>query len=396
MNSIERIAILEKSISIKTDGHNEQELAKYLKKILKDHNIESKEIPFATGRSDLIVSMGQGDRILGLTGHMDTVSVGPLSDWKSNPFVLTDLEGKLFGRGTSDMKGGLVALIIALIELKDEGVELDGQIRLIAAGGEETGQVGSSSLLGHHLISDMDALIVAEPSRLSNPKSGKSTQFAIFAQNGVLDYEVISKGKSAHSSIPDLGINAIDNLHEYMNQQKKYFDNVAQINDSVLGKVIPVNSIISGGEQVNSVPAYAKLITKVRTTTIVNANRIISDLEDMIMELNRVADNNLELNVLRQLDPVVTSKDSPIIQLVSLYGQAFFKQKIALETVAGTTDAATFISENDQMDIVQIGPGNDTSHMANEYIGKQDFLDYIDFIKKIIVTYLNDSLVKDI
>lgn len=60
MNSIERIAILEKSISIKTDGHNEQELAKYLKKILKDHNIESKEIPFATGRSDLIVSMGRG------------------------------------------------------------------------------------------------------------------------------------------------------------------------------------------------------------------------------------------------------------------------------------------------------------------------------------------------
>ena len=115
MNTFERIAILEKSISIKTDGHNEQELAEYLKKILKDHNIESTEIPFATGRSNLIVSMGHGDRILGLTGHMDTVNTGPLSDWKSDPLVLTDVEGKLFGRGTSDMKGGLVALIIALI-----------------------------------------------------------------------------------------------------------------------------------------------------------------------------------------------------------------------------------------------------------------------------------------
>lgn len=396
MNNVERISILEKSISIKTDGHNEQELAEYFKKILKDHNIESTEIPFATGRSNLIVSMGHGDRILGLTGHMDTVNIGPLSDWKSDPLVLTDMDGKLFGRGTSDMKGGLVALIIALIEIKDEGIDLGGQIRLLATGGEEKGQLGSASLLGHQLISDLDALIVAEPSRLSNPKSGKSTQFAIFGQNGVLDFEIISKGKSAHSSMPELGINAIDNLQEYMNQQKKYFEHMVQINDSVLGKIIPVNSIISGGEQINSVPSYAKLTTKVRTTTMVNANRIISDLEDIISKMNKVADMNLELNVLRQLDPVVTSKDSSIIKLVSLYGPECFKQKITLRTVAGTTDAATFISENDRMDIVQIGPGNDSSHMANEYIFKQDFIDYIEFIKKIIVSYLNDELVKDI
>ena len=390
MNTFERIAILEKSISIKTDGHNEQELAEYLKKILKDHNIESTEIPFATGRSNLIVSMGHGDRILGLTGHMDTVNTGPLSDWKSDPLVLTDVEGKLFGRGTSDMKGGLVALIIALIEIKDEGIDLGGQIRLLATGGEEKGQLGSASLLGHQLISDLEALIVAEPSRLVNHQSGTSTQFAIFGQNGVLDFEVISKGKSAHSSMPELGINAIDNLQEYMNQQKKYFDEMAGINDSVLGKIIPVNSIISGGEQINSVPAYAKLTTKVRTTTTVNSKRIITDLKNIIREMNKFSDMNLEFNVLRQLDPVVTSKDSPIIKLVSMYGQEFFKQKINLRTVAGTTDAATFISENNRMDIVQIGPGNDSSHMANEYIFQQDFLDYIDFIKKIIISYLND------
>lgn len=390
MNTFERIAILEKSISIKTDGHNEQELAEYLKKILKDHNIESTEIPFATGRSNLIVSMGHGDRILGLTGHMDTVNTGPLSDWKSDPLVLTDMDGKLFGRGTSDMKGGLVALIIALIEIKDEGIDLGGQIRLLATGGEEKGQLGSASLLGHQLISDLEALIVAEPSRLVNHQSGTSTQFAIFGQNGVLDFEVISKGKSAHSSMPELGINAIDNLQEYMNQQKKYFDEMAGINDSVLGKIIPVNSIISGGEQINSVPAYAKLTTKVRTTTTVNSKRIITDLKNIIREMNKFSDINLEFNVLRQLDPVVTSKDSPIIKLVSMYGQEFFKQKINLRTVAGTTDAATFISENNRMDIVQIGPGNDSSHMANEYIFQQDFLDYIDFIKKIIISYLND------
>lgn len=106
--------------------------------------------------------------------------------------------------------------------------------------------------------------------------------------------------------------------------------------------------------------------------------------------MNKFSDMNLEFNVLRQLDPVVTSKDSPIIKLVSMYGQEFFKQKINLRTVAGTTDAATFISENNRMDIVQIGPGNDSSHMANEYIFQQDFLDYIDFIKKIIILYLND------
>ena len=392
MKNNERISILSRAISIKTDGRNEQELARYLQKVLKEHGIESIEIPFAKGRSNLIVSMGKGDRVLGLTGHMDTVSVGSLSNWNTNPFILTEIEGKLFGRGTSDMKAGLVALIIALIEIKDEGISLNGRIRLLATGGEESGQLGSASLLGHHLISDIDSLIVAEPSRLSNPEPKKSRQFAIFGQNGVLDYEVVSKGRSAHSSMPELGINAIDNLQVYMNQQKSYFDRMTQVNDSVLGKIIPVNSIISGGEQINSVPSFAKLTTKVRTTTVVNANQIISGLEEIISTMNKSSDMNLELIVLRKLNPVMTSQDSPIMKLVSLYGQEVFKQEINMRTVAGTTDAATFISENNRMDIVQIGPGNDSSHMSNEYIVKQDFLDYIEFIKKIIVHYLNDSL----
>nr|WP_290123200.1 M20/M25/M40 family metallo-hydrolase [Apilactobacillus ozensis] len=63
---------------------------------------------------------------------------------------------------------------------------------------------------------------------------------------------------------------------------------------------------------------------------------------------------------------------------------------MTLRTVAGTTDAATFVSENQHMNIVQVGPGNESSHMVNEYVNKSAFINYIDFIKKIIVEYFKN------
>ncbi|KRM67565.1 succinyl-diaminopimelate desuccinylase [Apilactobacillus ozensis DSM 23829 = JCM 17196] len=391
-NNQERISILEKTVSINTENNNEEQLANYLQDLLNQHGIKSEKLPFAPNRSNLITSIGSNESksILALTGHMDTVNSGEISAWKNNPFKLTEINDKLFGRGTSDMKSGLIAIVIALIELHDEKISIPGQVRLIATGGEEKGQLGAADLLGRGLIQDIESLIVAEPSRLSNPTGGKETQFAIFAQNGVLDYEIVSHGKSAHSSMPNLGINAIDNLNYYLNQQKQYFDDLMKHDDKVLGKIVPVNSMITGGEQINSVPEYAKLTAKIRTTKLYDADKIISDLKALIDKINQLPNMNLEFKLLRKLSPVITNTNSKIINLVSKYTPEFFDQKITLRTVAGTTDAATFVSENQHMNIVQVGPGNESSHMVNEYVNKSAFINYIDFIKKIIVEYFKN------
>lgn len=391
MDIQQRLAILEKAVKFDTQNGNEAVLGNYLFELFKSHQIAVRTLPFGENRTNLIASLGSGNNVLALTGHMDTVSVGALEQWHTDPFALTAIDGKLYGRGTSDMKGGLIAFVIALIELAEDKVAIPGEVRLIVTGGEEMGQLGSAALLGQGLIADIGALIVGEPARLSNKEGRPEQQFAITAQNGTLDYEIISHGKSAHSSMPQMGINAIDNLDVYLSEQKKYFAEATQVKDDVLGKIIPVNTLIAGGEQINSVPAFAKLTTKIRTTSAYPAERIIEELQAIITRLN--ADENMDLafNLIRMLSPVVTDNHSKIVNLVKKNGNFYFNQPVTLRSVAGTTDAATFIKENHDMSIVMIGPGNDTSHMANEYMMQEAFLNYIDFIKRVILDYFNPN-----
>ncbi len=127
--------------------------------------------------------------------------------------------------------------------------------------------------------------------------------------------------------MPNLGINAIDNLNYYLNQQKQYFDDLMKHDDKVLGKIVPVNSMITGGEQINSVPEYAKLTAKIRTTKLYDADKIISDLKALIDKINQLPNMNLEFKLLRKLSPVITNTNSKIINLVSKYTPEFFDQK---------------------------------------------------------------------
>ncbi len=391
MDTQQRLAILKKAINFDTQNGNEAVLANYLFELFKSHQIAVRTLPFGENRTNLIASLGSGNKVLALTGHMDTVSVGPRDLWDTDPLQLTAIDGKLYGRGTSDMKGGLIAFVIALIELAQEKVAIPGEVRLIVTGGEEKGQLGSAALLGKGVISDIEALIVGEPARLSNKDGRPEQQFAITAQNGTLDYEVISHGKSAHSSMPEMGVNAIDNLDVYLSEQKKYFAKATQVEDDVLGKIIPVDTLITGGEQINSVPAFAKLTTKIRTTTAYPAEQIIKELQHIITRLNAEENMDLEFHLIRKLAPVVTDNRSKIVNLVKKNGRFYFNQPVTLRSVAGTSDAATFVKENSDMSIVMIGPGNDTSHMANEYVMEEAFLNYINFIKKLILDYFNPT-----
>ncbi|WP_251360906.1 M20/M25/M40 family metallo-hydrolase, partial [Staphylococcus aureus] len=93
-------------------------------------------------RANFVAEIGSGSPILALSGHMDVVDAGNQDNWTYPPFQLTEKDDKLYGRGTTDMKGGLMALVIALIELKEQNQLPQGTIRLLATAGEEKEQEG--------------------------------------------------------------------------------------------------------------------------------------------------------------------------------------------------------------------------------------------------------------
>ena len=111
----EKIQMLADIIAIKSVNENEIEVANYLKELFSKYGIESKIVPVTETRVNLIAEIGSGAPVVGISGHMDVVSAGDEAEWASDPFALTERDGKLFGRGTNDMKAGVLNLALTMI-----------------------------------------------------------------------------------------------------------------------------------------------------------------------------------------------------------------------------------------------------------------------------------------
>ncbi|EUJ42253.1 M20/M25/M40 family metallo-hydrolase [Listeria rocourtiae] len=135
---------------------------------------------------------------------MDVVDAGDSKAWKTPPFQATEIDGKLFGRGSTNMKSGLAAIVIAMIEIEQEGTLVDGQIKLLATVSEEIEieEVGAAQLTKLGYADDLNGLIISKP----------SVRQIIYAHKGLMNYTVVSYGKKAHNSMLKPGINVIDNL----------------------------------------------------------------------------------------------------------------------------------------------------------------------------------------
>lgn len=131
----QKLQFLEDLILIDTVNHNELEVCRYLQQLLSDHSIEAKIIELGEHRANLVAEIGQEGPVLGISGHMDVVSPGDREKWTYDPFKLTEVDGKLYGRGTADMKAGLLALVLSLIEIHDQNPLHTGRIRLLATTG---------------------------------------------------------------------------------------------------------------------------------------------------------------------------------------------------------------------------------------------------------------------
>ena len=120
---------------------DELNVAKVIDGFLKKFDIKSEIYPFGNNRANLVASLnGKDGKILLYNGHMDVVPPGSDSDWSNPPLDATIKRKKyIYGRGTTDMKGGLIAMIIALKILKSLEIELSGNLIVNAVADEETG-----------------------------------------------------------------------------------------------------------------------------------------------------------------------------------------------------------------------------------------------------------------
>ncbi|VTS15542.1 ArcT [Streptococcus porcinus] len=408
MEKQEYIKILQDVIQIGSENGNEEQVAMYYRDLLKRHGIHSQLVTYSEGRSSLIseISNGSGP-VLALSGHMDVVSVGNVEDWTYPPFSGYIEKDVIWGRGASDMKAGLTALILAFIEIY-ESQQFKGKVKLLATVGEEVGELGSAQLTDLGYLDDVEAVLIGEPCNIG----------VVYGHKGSLNYKVTSKGTSAHSSTPELGNNAIEHLLLAMTKiSERITQKSDQIVNEVLGKTFHNITLVTGGSQVNSIPEYANFEANARTIPEFDNQALMQEVFAVIQELNKKEGFDLEATITADQPPVQTNPNSKLIETITdvanaidtLKPQSLVHQmntvlgedeQLNLEdfsdlkqvkpmVVSGTTDAAQFIRANDNLELAVYGPGMPTlNHKRDERLPLAQYLDFIDAYKAIIESYL--------
>lgn len=375
----EELKILQDLIAIHSVNNHEMEVARYLQKLLKKHDISAKILRFSETRGDLIAEIGSGKPVLGLSGHMDVVAAGDLSQWKTDPFILTNIDGKLYGRGATDMKAGLAAMVLAMISIHDHHLLKHGTLRVMASFGEEIGEQGSKLLKNKGYMRDVDALLIGEPT---------GYQIAI-AHQGSMDVRFTSHGTEAHSSRPQNGYNAINPLMKLLIEANSFFNHSLKTN-SQLGKLTFSTTIFNGGDQVNSIPALAQAEANIRTIPEFNNAEVEKNLKEMIAKQNK-AGAKVDLDVYMSEPSIETNGQSKFIKLAQKIGAEFVGKAIPTFALNPVTDASNLIiDKGPDFPLAIFGPGNDTPHQVNEYVDQEMYLKFIDIYIALFSAYLNN------
>jgi succinyl-diaminopimelate desuccinylase len=406
--------LLKDLVGINSVNGNEKLIADYLEKIFKEHDIKTQRLKYSDNRETLIAEVGTGEKpILAFDGHEDTVAFGNLNNWKNSPLHVWQEGNLLYGRGASDMKSGLAAEILALINLKEKEDELKGTVKLFATVGEEVGELGAEQIMQQGIAKDVTGLIVGEPTgtkisllrqenfymrrninqqQIDNLIANNHLEdqfFIVIGHKGVLQYKITAHGRSAHSSMPELGHNAIDDLFKFVQVQTKYFNSLTANND-ILGEVTPVVTLLKAGEQINTVPDEAEMSVNIRTIPEKNGESLEKDIKQLINELNKKG-TNLEFEVLEKVDPVFSGQETFLAQAAKRIAETKLQQKLLFAGMSGGTDASYLTKNNPSMEVIVFGPGNiSASHQENEFVNVEAYKQFIKIYTNLAVEFLNN------
>ena len=308
--------------------------------------------------------------------HLDVVGPGEAS-WEHPAFTAVETEGKIYGRGAVDMKGGTAAAVTAIRQIVDSGIELQGDIIFASVAGEETDSAGAK-----RFVDDEACLPELAPKGLTGVVIPEPTDFEVVtAHRGMLWLKVITKGKAAHSSAPQLGVNAISSMRLILNELDGY--KIKAEPHKLLGDCSMSINTITGGKAMNVVPDKCSIGIDIRTLPGQDHQAIIADLQNILGKLS--IDNKqfeAEVSVQRQVQSMETDCSCDFVK-----DFCSVVETDETKAVGYTTDGPYFASIGGP--VVIFGPGKPhLCHKPNEYIDVVDLEKGVEFYKKIILKFL--------
>lgn len=356
--------------------------AKIILNKFRENNINAEIIEGKEGACNVVARLsGQNKgKVLLLNGHLDVVPPG--EDWTVDPFGGEIRDGKIYGRGTTDMKSGVASLVAAMIAFKRSGVHFSGEIVFTGVAEEETaGEFGTVYLLENKIGTNADFAIVAEPTSLK----------VMLGNRGLRWIDIIVRGKASHSGRPHLGINAIAYAAKLIGAiHSMEFKNRNDAFD------VPTPSIsvtmINGGTKVNIIPERCELA--------VDRRMIPGETSETVMEeLKRIIDPIVEgkegLQIEARVSPnhfdaYLVSEHEPVVQATIQSFEQVTGRKPEITAKSACTDASHLFHKAG-IPTVLFGPGEEsTGHKSDEYVP----IDNIVLSTEIFISIFNKLLSK--
>lgn len=313
--------------------------------------------------------------ILHFTGHYDVVPAG--GNWSVHPFEGEIKDGKVFGRGASDQKSGIATQIFAIEALRREGIPLSGTLESGATPDEETGgQAGVGYLVEKGIISkeNTDFCVITEC--LDYDK-------VCIGHRGTLWFEVKTKGRKSHGSMPALGINAIEKMVTVMNAfEARIKPKIKQVKTKY--PVMPPEArqssltatVINAGTKVNTVPdeCVAQFDWRLVPEQSVSSSyeELVSCLEDI-----RKADPEFayELRKIMEVDPTLVPTDTEVVKAFLEAGEMVLGRWPEFSLSPGSDDQKYVVKNAGLNQCIVYGPGPlALAHQTDEYVEIKDLV----------------------
>jgi acetylornithine deacetylase len=318
-------------------------------------------------KANLIATIGKGSNGLVLAGHTDTVPYDE-NRWNSDPFRLTEANGRLYGLGTADMKSFFALIIEAIREL--DLSSLHQPLIILATADEETSMNGARALNAGHLQGARFALI-GEPTGLKPVRMHK----------GMMMEAIRLTGLSGHSSNPALGNSALEAMHRVMTELLKWREEMQHANNNPLFEIpVPTMNLghIHGGDNPNRICGHCELQIDIRPLPGMNLADLKNELQQRLQKT--LAGTRISYETLALLDGVPaleTPAESALVKAVEKLTGA------PAEAVAFSTEAPFYNKLG--MDAVVLGPGSiNQAHQPDEYLALEHIKPTVKLIQDLV------------
>jgi succinyl-diaminopimelate desuccinylase len=327
----------------------ERECARHAGALLEGWGCRVAYHEYSEGRTSIVARAGGSDSKppLCLTGHIDTVALG-VAPWTRDPFAGETDGDRLYGRGSSDMKAGIAAILLAARNVSKKLSGTPG-IVLVLTAGEEGGCIGSEHLARTQLLGKAGAMIVGEP----------TSNYPFIGHKGSVKFYAKFRGVSAHGSMPELGVNAIYKAAKAVAKLEGF--NFGVTPHPVMGGPTMNVGTFEGGQGVNMVPDQASIGVDIRTV-------VGMDHEALLARLKGLLGKEVELDVFSDMNAVWTEPEQEWVQRVFEISGKYLRETPAAKTATYNTDAGNLLKVYTGAPTVVLGPGEpQLAHQTDEY-----------------------------